>query len=91
MSLKSIADGMRCESFAAKPVERYPFTELYPTMAVPKRRTSKRKKRARNTHKVAPAIVMQACPKCGSMKRPHRVCQECGFYAGKQRVAAREG
>jgi large subunit ribosomal protein L32 len=39
----------------------------------------------------APVIVMQQCPKCGSMKRPHRVCQECGFYAGKQRVAAREG
>ena len=91
MNLKSIAAGQRCETFAAKPVERYPYTELYPTMAVPKRRTSKRKKRARNTHKVAPAIVMQACPKCGSMKRPHRVCQECGFYAGKQRVAAREG
>lgn len=91
MNLKSIAAGMRCESFAAKPVERYPYTELCPTMAVPKRRTSKRKKRARNTHKIAPAIVMQACPKCGSMKRPHRVCQECGFYAGKQRVAAREG
>ena len=81
---------MRCESFAAKPVERYPYTEFSPTMAVPKRRTSKRKKRARNTHKIAPAIVMQACPKCGSMKRPHRVCQECGFYAGKQRVEARE-
>ena len=27
-------------------------------MAVPKRRTSKRKKRARNTHKTAPAIVI---------------------------------
>ncbi|MBA2688705.1 MAG: 50S ribosomal protein L32, partial [Gemmatimonadaceae bacterium] len=28
-------------------------------MAVPKRRTSKRKKRARNTHKTAPAIAIQ--------------------------------
>jgi large subunit ribosomal protein L32 len=82
---------MRCESFAARPIERYPLTEFDLIMAVPKRRTSKRKKRARNTHKVAPAIVLHACPKCGSMKRPHRVCQECGFYAGKQRVAAREG
>lgn len=60
-------------------------------MAVPKRRTSKRKKRARNTHtNVAPAIVIQTCPQCGTMKRPHRVCAECGFYAGEQRVAAQE-
>lgn len=59
-------------------------------MAVPKRRTSKRKKRARNTHKKAPAIAIQACPKCGAAKRPHRVCAECGYYAGKQRVAAKE-
>jgi large subunit ribosomal protein L32 len=59
-------------------------------MAVPKRRTSKRKKRARNTHKKAPAVILQECPKCGSPKRPHRVCAECGYYAGKQRVAARE-
>lgn len=59
-------------------------------MAVPKRRTSKRKKRARNTHKVAPAIVIQACPRCSSPKRPHRVCGECGYYAGEQRVEAKE-
>jgi large subunit ribosomal protein L32 len=59
-------------------------------MAVPKRRTSKRKKRARNTHKKAPAVVIQKCPKCGSPKRPHRVCDDCGYYGGKQRVAARE-
>lgn len=60
-------------------------------MAVPKRKTSKRKKRARNTHKKAPAINIQACPKCGSRKRPHHVCPECGFYAGEQRVVAKEG
>jgi large subunit ribosomal protein L32 len=59
-------------------------------MAVPKRRTSKRKKRARNTHKAAAAIVLQACPRCNSMKRPHHVCEECGYYAGEQRVVAKE-
>ncbi len=59
-------------------------------MAVPKRRSSKRRKRARNTHKAAPAIVIQACPQCGTMKRPHRVCGECGSYAGEQRVTVRE-
>ncbi|HEY2848774.1 MAG TPA: 50S ribosomal protein L32 [Gemmatimonadaceae bacterium] len=59
-------------------------------MAVPKRRTSKRKKRARNTHKKAATTALQQCPKCGAQKRPHHVCAECGFYAGKLRVAARE-
>jgi large subunit ribosomal protein L32 len=59
-------------------------------MAVPKRRTSKRKKRARNTHKKAPAIALQKCPRCQSMKRPHHVCPECGYYAGEQRIEARE-
>jgi len=59
-------------------------------MAVPKRRTSKRKKRARNTHKKAPAVVLQLCPRCSAPKRPHHVCEECGYYAGKQRVAAKE-
>jgi large subunit ribosomal protein L32 len=60
-------------------------------MAVPKRRTSKRKKRARNTHKKAPAIYLQGCPQCGAMKQSHRVCGECGYYAGKQRVEPKEG
>jgi large subunit ribosomal protein L32 len=59
-------------------------------MAVPKRRTSKRKKRARNTHSAAAKTATQACPKCGATKRPHHVCGECGFYAGSQRVAAKE-
>jgi large subunit ribosomal protein L32 len=59
-------------------------------MAVPKRRTSKRKKRARNTHKIAPAIVIQKCPRCQSMKRPHHVCAECGYYDGEQRVEPKE-
>ncbi len=59
-------------------------------MAVPKRRTSKRKKRARNTHNIAPAIAIQTCPQCGAMKRPHHVCLDCGYYAGEQRVAAQE-
>jgi large subunit ribosomal protein L32 len=55
-------------------------------MAVPKRRTSKRKKRARNTHKKAAVVALQVCPQCSAMKRPHRVCAECGYYDGKQRI-----
>lgn len=59
-------------------------------MAVPKRRTSKRRKRLRSTGKGAAPVVLHLCPQCQAPKRPHRVCAECGYYAGTQRVAARE-
>ena len=56
-------------------------------MAVPKRRTSKRKKRARNTHKAAARILLQGCPQCNAPKRPHHVCPSCGHYAEREVVA----
>ncbi|HYR31261.1 MAG TPA: 50S ribosomal protein L32 [Gemmatimonadales bacterium] len=59
-------------------------------MAVPKRRTSKRKKRARRTHYKAELPTLQPCPRCGDMKRPHRVCPTCGYYKDEQRVAVED-
>lgn len=56
-------------------------------MAVPKRRVSKarRDKRRSNVWKMdAPELVK--CPNCGEYKRPHRICQGCGFYKGKEIV-----
>ena len=56
-------------------------------MAVPKRRVSKarRDKRRSNVWKMdAPELVK--CPNCGEYKRPHRICQSCGFYKGKEIV-----
>jgi len=55
-------------------------------MAVPKRRTSKSKKRMRRTHYKAVATVLNPCPKCGEMRRPHHVCPNCGFYKGERRI-----
>ena len=49
-------------------------------MAVPKKRTSKQRKRKRRTHFKAKAPTTQSCPKCGDPKVPHRVCPSCGFY-----------
>lgn len=49
-------------------------------MAVPKRRTSKQRKRKRRTHFKAEEVHTQACPRCGDPKLPHRVCPTCGFY-----------
>jgi large subunit ribosomal protein L32 len=28
--------------------------------------------------------AVQACPKCGDPKMPHRVCPTCGTYKGEQ-------
>ncbi|MBQ1451752.1 MAG: 50S ribosomal protein L32, partial [Clostridia bacterium] len=49
------------------------------------RRVSKarRDKRRSSVWKMdAPELVK--CPQCGEYKRPHRVCQACGYYNGKQ-------
>ncbi len=55
-------------------------------MAVPKRRTSKSRKRKRRTHYRAAPVALQPCPRCGDPRRPHRVCPTCGYYAGAKRL-----
>jgi large subunit ribosomal protein L32 len=55
-------------------------------MAVPKRKTSKSRKRLRRGHDKAVVIPSQACPRCSSPKLPHRVCPTCGYYRGKKMI-----
>ena len=55
-------------------------------MAVPKRRTSKSKKRMRRTHYKAAIPTLSPCPKCGEARIPHRVCPNCGSYKGERRI-----
>jgi large subunit ribosomal protein L32 len=53
-------------------------------MAVPKRRVSKarRDKRRSNVWKLdVPSL--EKCSQCGTYKRSHRVCPECGYYNGR--------
>ena len=60
-------------------------------MAVPKRRTSASKRnmrRAANSKIVVPNVVV--CSQCGEPMIPHRVCPSCGYYDGKQIVAAKK-
>lgn len=59
-------------------------------MAVPKRKTSKARKRKRRTHQKAGAPATQACPRCGDPKLPHRVCPTCGHYRGMEVVQVEE-
>ncbi|HYU57186.1 MAG TPA: 50S ribosomal protein L32 [Actinomycetota bacterium] len=52
-------------------------------MAVPKRKKSRANTRARrSTWKAAPPTYAE-CPQCHQPKVPHRVCANCGYYAGK--------
>jgi large subunit ribosomal protein L32 len=60
-------------------------------MAVPKRKTSKarRDKRRNNLWKLtAPALVK--CTRCGEYKRPHRVCNACGYYGDREVIKVEE-
>jgi len=59
-------------------------------MAVPKKRTSKQRKRKRRTHYKAEAVKTHSCPNCGDPKRPHRVCPTCGHYKGEAVLAIDE-
>jgi large subunit ribosomal protein L32 len=56
-------------------------------MAVPKKKTSKSKSRSRRAaawRLEAPARSL--CPRCGSVKVPHVVCPNCGWYHGRQAI-----
>ena len=37
-----------------------------------------------------PPSAVQTCPNCSAPRIPHRVCAACGFYNGKQVVAAKQ-
>ncbi|MEA2478861.1 MAG: large subunit ribosomal protein [Thermoleophilaceae bacterium] len=58
-------------------------------MAVPKQRQShSRTTKRRSQHKIsAPPIA--SCPQCHSPRLPHRVCQVCGTYGGREIIAPR--
>lgn len=59
-------------------------------MAVPKKRTSKQRKRKRRGADRAAAPTLNPCPKCGDPRIPHRVCPTCGTYRGEQVLEAEE-
>lgn len=54
-------------------------------MAVPKKKTSKRRsanRTAANTKVTAVSITK--CPKCGEYKKQHVACSFCGYYGDKK-------
>jgi len=56
-------------------------------MAVPKKKTSQARRDQRRAHHALKSPNLIACPNCGELRIPHRVCTECGHYKGRTAVA----
>ncbi|MGE4357899.1 MAG: 50S ribosomal protein L32 [Candidatus Omnitrophota bacterium] len=59
-------------------------------MALPKRKFSKARRDKRRTHWKLKNPNLIACPQCGKLKLPHRVCPYCGYYRNRQVVVIEE-
>ncbi|MFO7815502.1 MAG: 50S ribosomal protein L32 [Halanaerobiales bacterium] len=53
-------------------------------MAVPKKRTSKSRKRKRRTHWKLKSPNLVECPECDELILSHRACPSCGYYKGEK-------
>ena len=54
-------------------------------MAVPKKRTSRRRRDMRRAHDgLVTNAAAEPCPSCAELKLRHHLCPACGTYRGKQ-------
>lgn len=51
---------------------------------LPKRKVSKGRRDRRRAHDALKARNLTTCNNCGSMRLPHTVCPECGYYKGRE-------
>ncbi len=49
-------------------------------MPNPKRRHSNHRTRIRRAHDALRLSAPSRCARCGAASRPHRVCDNCGYY-----------
>lgn len=57
-------------------------------MGLPKRRTSRARKLKRRAQWKLKTPPLSTCRQCGQPILPHRVCANCGNYAGRGVVAS---
>lgn len=55
-------------------------------MATPKRKKGRAATRQRASQWKSTPPTYAECPQCHQPKLPHRVCANCGYYAGRQAV-----
>lgn len=53
-------------------------------MGLPKVKLSKSRKGRRRSHLALKLVQLQACPQCRQPRRPHTICPNCGYYAGRE-------
>lgn len=53
-------------------------------MPNPKKKHSRARTLKKRTHKHLASPLMSRCPKCGNVKKPHRVCPTCGTYRDRE-------
>lgn len=60
-------------------------------MAVPKKRMSNSKTAMRRAQwDIMTKPTISTCKNCGETTRPHRICGNCGHYAGREVLAGRQ-
>lgn len=52
-------------------------------MAVPKSKVSKQRGNTRFANWKLKTLNLVECSQCHTLKKPHEVCPECGYYNGK--------
>ena len=57
-------------------------------VAVPKHKKSRARTASRRANWKSEPATYSECPQCHKPKLPHRVCDNCGYYAGRQAVEA---
>jgi large subunit ribosomal protein L32 len=59
-------------------------------MALPKRKISKGRRNRRRAHDALTPRDTMVCPNCMELKLPHRACQSCGHYNGREVIDVEE-
>ena len=54
---------------------------------LPKKKRTKTKKGTRWSHSQLNVVSLSTCPQCRTPKPSHRVCPNCGYYAGREVIA----
>ncbi|HQV94169.1 MAG TPA: 50S ribosomal protein L32 [Anaerolineales bacterium] len=56
----------------------------------PKRKHSKSRRNMRRAHDALQPRNLTSCANCSSLRLPHTVCPNCGFYEGREVVEVKK-